>query len=456
METEGKVATAKVLSKETSDHGNAVPCPFTSAAAFSNVLGMVLEHKGRATSALHWAGALGGLSQSLSGAAGALLVRDVTGREVAAGWPQAALVAGAAVAAIALSRLTRRRGRPAALVTGSAAATIGAVVVALAGISGSLGGILVGSALLGSGNTTVMLGRYTAAELATPAGRARAMGWVLAATSVGAVAGPNLLGPSAHLAGIVGLPVFTGAYVVAAAGFAITSVVLGLGLRDAFVRPVDRPRTATWERRRPAVLDAGGARAIAVLACANLVMVTVMTMAPIHLHHHGTGLGMVGLIVGVHIAGMFLPSPLSGWATDRFGSPPVVVASGVVLVLACAVTAVGAGSTVLLVVGLSLLGVGWNLALVAGSTWLAADADPLHRPLREGWGEVGMGIAAAAGGVGSGLLVDVAGYPMLAATCGVFALGLVSLALVRVPMVGGRQEGAEVPRVVSLEKELIP
>src|SRR5919197_759159 len=170
--------------------------------------------------ALQAAGAAGGFAQSLAGSAGALLAQDVAGSDAAAGLPQALLVVGSACSALAVTALTARRGRGAALLAGTAVAMAGCVVVAVAAVLADLRGVLAGSVLLGCGTTTVMLGRYAAADLATERERARAMGSVLLATTLGAVAGPNLLAPSGALASAVALPELVGPYLVAAAGFA--------------------------------------------------------------------------------------------------------------------------------------------------------------------------------------------------------------------------------------------
>lgn len=394
-----------------------------------------LDHRStdvaKAVRALRRAGVVGGLSQSLAAAAGALLAREVAGTDTVAGWPQAALVAGAAVSALVLARLTRTRSRRVALATGAGAAALGAVLAVAGATSGSLGLILVGSTLLGAGNTTVMLGRYAAGELAPATRRAREMGWVLGATAVGAVVGPGMLGPSGSLADAVGLPPHAGAYVVATVGYAATAVVLLVGMRELPARPgstIVGQQTAGPRRRvvRPA-MGMDPRRAVAVLSVANLVMVTAMTMAPIHLHHHGLGLDGIGLIVGAHLAGMFAPSPVAGWFTDRFGARPVVTAAGVVLAGSCVTVAMAGGSTIGMVVGLILLGVGWNAAIVAGSAWLTADAREDHRPRLEAYGEVGMGLAAAVGAVLSGLVVAELGYAALAMGCALASVALVPL-----------------------------
>src|SRR6266536_2111987 len=169
--------------------------------------------------ALCAASALGGLAQALAGTGGALLARQISGSTAVAGLPQTALVAGSAAAALALSALTRRHGRAVALATGAVLAVAGCIVVAAAAVAASLPLVLAGSLLLGSGNTAVMLGRYAAADLAPDSSRARAMATVLAATTVGAVAGPNLLVPATGLAAALGLPPLAGPYLLGAVGF---------------------------------------------------------------------------------------------------------------------------------------------------------------------------------------------------------------------------------------------
>ena len=57
-----------------------------------------------------------------------------------------------------------------------------------------------------------------------------------------------------------------------------------------------------------------------MLAVANLAMVGVMAVTPVHLHDHGAGMGAIGLLIGAHIAAMYLPSPVTGWLSDTLGA----------------------------------------------------------------------------------------------------------------------------------------
>jgi MFS family permease len=215
--------------------------------------------------------------------------------------------------------------------------------------------------------------------------------------------------------------VLVGPYLLAGAGLLLATAVLVGGLRDG------RAGQSGGRDNRSVRLGQEGLAGLVVLGLANLVMVAVMTMAPVHLHHAGAGLGAIGLVISAHIAGMFAPSPLSGWLTGRFGAHWVARLAGATLATACLLAAAAGSATSVLGFALVLLGVGWNLALVSGSLLLTAGVPSRARPRREGWGEVSMGFAAALGGAASGIVATAGGYPLLAATTAVVALALVPL-----------------------------
>lgn len=141
--------------------------------------------------------------------------------------------------------------------------------------------------------------------------------------------------------------------------------------------------------------------AVLVLAGADFLMVGLMAVAPVHLMARGHDLEMIGTVISLHVAGMFLPWPLSGWLADRTG--PVIVAAiggGHLLVAAAGSAVAGTG-----VVTLVILGVGWNFGLVGGSALITRAVDPTLRMAVEGVGEVAMGGAAAPGAPLAGLLI---------------------------------------------------
>ena len=382
----------------------------------------------KTTKPLYWlwaAALLAGAGQCLSGAGGALLAQRIGRGPLAAGLPQTFLVIGSAISALALSRLTVRTGRKPALAVGALTAAAGALTVVVAAQALSLPFVLFGNLLLGAGTTTVMLARYAAADLVPAGRRARAMGSVLAATTIGAVAGPNLLSVTSTFGVALGLPPLTGAYLVSTGALLAAMAILAL-TRSTATKPArttqpraKRPRAPKWTRRNLAGLG--------ILSAGNLVMVAVVNMAPVQMADMGTGLSMVGLVVSAHIAGMFLPSPVSGWLTDRFGPVLTAILAAATLITAC-VWAAAAPTNPMLAGSMVLLGVGWNLSLLSGSALLITDVPAARRPEREGWGETGMGVAASCGGFGSGMVMADGSYSALAAVGAVIAVALLPAA----------------------------
>jgi MFS family permease len=362
---------------------------------------------------------LGALGLAAGGTAGALLAEHLAGSAAAAGLPLSLLVLGSGVGAVAVARVMRDHGRRAGLAAAYLAGTVGAALVVAAAGWASWPLLLAGSLLLGGGNAAVMLARYAAADLASH--RGRSISTVVTAASVGAVAGPNLLGPAGPLAEAVGLPAPTGLYLLAIPAFLGAALVLAVFLRPdplqvAKAAALTAEQPAASGRQELAVLlgDRHIRLALLVLAIANLAMVAVMAVAPVHLHDHGASMGTIGLIVGAHIAAMYLPSPVTGWLADTVGAR-VVAGVGALLLLAAGTVAAAAGSgRVGVIAALLLLGVGWNAGLIGGTALLRdAPVSPSLRTRAEGLGELGMGAAAAAGGSGAGLLLAGGGFGLL-------------------------------------------
>jgi MFS family permease len=365
--------------------------------------------------------AVGSIGLGAGGAAGALLGAELAGTEAAAGLSLGLLVLGSAASALAISRLTGRIGRGASLAVGYAAGVAGAVLVVLAAAAESLTTLLIGSLLVGGANAAIFFTRYAAAEVAGDRTRGRAVGLVFFTTTIGAVASPLLLAPSGRLAETVGLPRLSGLYLLAIVAFGLSATTLGyatrpstrangagVGLRSGARAAPTLAELAQGTRTTPARLG------LAVLAAANFVMVAVMAVAPVHLTAHDYDLEMVGMVISFHIAGMFAPSPLSGWLADRVGPSPVAL-TGCLLILIAGIAGalVEHGSAHQMIAVLAILGIGWNFSVVGASTLIADEVPASLRVHVEGVGEIAMGLAAAAGAPIAGVVVALGGFDAL-------------------------------------------
>ncbi|MFN8184946.1 MAG: MFS transporter [Candidatus Nanopelagicales bacterium] len=387
------------------------------------------------------------VTQMLSGIAvagslpAAALIASSLGGEGAAGLAQTAGVVGAALLALPLAQLALSHGRRVSLSIGYAIGALGAVVAVIGGAARVLPVVLLGCLLLGVSTAAGYQGRYAATDLADEAHRGRALSIVVWAGTIGAVLGPNLLEFSGSLALRVGLPQLTGPFILAAAVLVAASTLLFVRLRPdpyllarsiAAERDGDAERSrlrdgiAHLRRHRRAVLG------IVAVAIGHVVMIMVMVMTPVHMAHVDVSLQLIGLVISVHVLGMFALSPLVGWAVDRFGRTEVIVVGCVVLLVSTVVSGLAAADDVVtLGIGLFLLGLGWSCTLIAGSTLLTDDAEPNDRPSVQGLSDLVMNVAGALGGAAAGLIVVEFSYGVLCAAAAVPVVAL--LVLVAMP-----------------------
>ena len=148
-----------------------------------------------------------------------LAAEDLTGSSSFAGIPAAASTIGTALGSAILASATVRLGRRPILIGAYVIAGTAAAVAALAVGSASFALLIFAMFSLGFGNSASHLTRYAAADLHQPSRRTAAIGWIVWASTIGSVAGPNLLRWSADLAEDSGLAPFAGPYLVAAIAF---------------------------------------------------------------------------------------------------------------------------------------------------------------------------------------------------------------------------------------------
>ena len=165
------------------------------------------------------------------------------------------------------------------------------------------------------------------------------------------------------------------------------------------------------------------------MAASNVAMVSVMTMTPIHMEDAGETLSAVGLVISLHVAGMYLPSPVSGWLADRHGRLPVLAGGGAALIAAGVLAAVSPGDQIaLMALALALLGIGWNLGLVGGSALLTDAVEPERRPQTQGAADLIMGLTGVSGNLVAGPLFDAGAFGVLGAGAAVLGVLLIGLA----------------------------
>ncbi|MDT0202540.1 MFS transporter [Nocardioides sp. AE5] len=376
---------------------------------------------------------LGGAGLAAGITVGALLAEDMLGSEGLAGLPTALFTLGSALAAFLVGRTSHRWGRRVGLGAGFAIGGLGALGVVLAAIVDSVPLLFVALFVYGAGSATNLQARYAGTDLAEPEKRGSAISVALVSTTLGAVAGPNLVEPLGDLADALAIPTLSGPFLLAAVAYlAAGSVLLVLLRPDPYL--VARAISAAEEATRDPALppadlprpEVGAYVGATIMVLTQIAMVAIMTMTPVHMRAHHHELGAVGLVIGLHIAGMYLPSPVTGILVDRFGRTTMAIAAGATLLAAGVVAALAPGDSLgMLVLALVLLGIGWNFGLIAGTALVVDATVPQNRPQTQGTIDVLIALAGAGGGAMSGVVVSWTSFETLSLVFGALSLVLV-------------------------------
>jgi MFS family permease len=154
--------------------------------------------------------------------------------------------------------------------------------------------------------------------------------------------------------------------------------------------------------------------AIAAIAIGHIAMVSIMVMTPVHMAHVDVTLTVIGLVISIHIVGMYAFSPIVGILSDRMGRRWVIQLGVIILLASCLTSGLAdPHSSTQLGFGLFLLGLGWSCTLIAGSALLSEAVETELRPSSQGASDLLMNLMGAVGGAMAGVVIGTLGYGWL-------------------------------------------
>jgi MFS family permease len=250
--------------------------------------------------------------------------------------------------------------------------------------------------------------------------------------------------PAGNLAESLGLPRLVGPYLISATTLILAIVVISIFLRpDPYLiankesaskrQKGSTKKALTHIRHNPKALFA-----ILSIAIGHVAMVSVMVMTPVHMAHVDVTLTVIGLVISVHVLGMYAFSPLVGSLSDRLGRVRVIQIGIATLLLSTVISGFArADDAYTLGVGLFLLGLGWSCTLIAGSAYLSESVDADFKASSQGASDLVMNLSGAGGGALAGVIIGTLSYGWLclAAAIPVLFLGVLSI---RIPAHGDK------------------
>ncbi|WDF48852.1 MFS transporter [Paenibacillus sp. KACC 21273] len=376
----------------------------------------------------------GGAGLAAGVTVGALLAQDMMGTDRFSGIPTALFTLGSAIAALLVGRFSQKLGRRIGLGMGFITGGLGALGVVAAAFFDNLVLLLISLLVYGAGTATNLQARYAGTDLARPGQRATAASMAMVFTTLGAVAGPNLVNVTGNIALSIGIPSLAGPFLLATVAYLLAGSILLIFLNPDpllvanAIAENNKGLTDFSNETLGEVAKKGITLGAIIMILTQIVMVAIMTMTPVHMKHHGHGLGQVGLVIGFHIGAMYLPSLITGILVDKIGRTVMAIVAGITLLLAGITAALApADSMVMLIIALCLLGIGWNFGLISGTALIVDSTTPTNRAKVQGSVDVLIALAGASGGALSGMIVAGTSYATLSYTGGFLALLLIPI-----------------------------
>ena len=293
-----------------------------------------------------------------------------------------------------LGRAADALGRRPLLLGGLLLTAVGSVVIAAAG---SLPPLIVGRGIQGVGAAASWIAALAlVSDLAPPGRKGEAIGFALAATSVGAIGGPALGGISGEAIGFEFPFLF------------VAGIAVGLAVAGRVVLPRQRRRASGGPRT--SVRDLVGLAVSGPVLPATLsVIVGAATLAAIDVvvpldadERLGLMAAAIGGLFAVTIALDAAAAPIAGRWSDRVGRVPVALLGLALLAASLVLLAIlpGVGG---LLTGLSVFGVGSSVLFASAVPWLDDAFGKLDKGFGYGFLNLIYSIGYAAGPIAAGV-----------------------------------------------------
>ena len=248
------------------------------------------------------------------------------------------------------------------------------------------------------------------------------MVWV---STIGMVLGPNLGAVGEVLGEAIGLTTYAATFLLAVVLALVAALIVSAFLRpDPLLvsrelepeseevvlskkRGAIRGIIAEMRENRPARI------AVIAIILAQSVMVSIMTMTPVHVVNEGGTVTLVGIVISLHVLGMFALAPVVGMLTDRYGNRFTIAVGGTILLVSLLLGIFLPDDMGWVTASLVLLGVGWSFVNVSASALFTEVITPGDRASLQGGADALSNLFGATATFASGPLMAVTNFSIL-------------------------------------------
>jgi len=286
--------------------------------------------------------------------------------------PISVMVVGLWLGTLPVGMMSKAYGRRFALQIGSVFGALSGLISCAAVLRGSFLLLLLGTLCGGFYAAAHNSYRFAAADTASAQFRPKAVAWVLAGGVFAAIIGSQLV---IFTKDMFPAYLFAGTFVAQSVCAVLAAGVL------TFLNIPRPPVSHSLAEGRPLAQIVTQPRFIVAVVCglaSYTMMNMVMTSAPLAMVMCNHSVKDAALGIQWHVLGMYAPSFITGSLIVRFGVHRMM-AAGLALIVASAVTGLLGITLWNFWIGLTLLGVGWNFAFISATTVVTECHSPRER-----------------------------------------------------------------------------
>lgn len=363
----------------------------------------------------------------------AIIAVHLSGSESTAGLPSTVLTFSRALFAFPLGMMMAQWGRRLGLSFAYFAGILAGIAGAVAIVHHTFAGFIGAMVLLGMARGGADQSRFTAAEVFPPEQRARIIGLIVSAGTIGAIGGPLIVDPAndwVHQQ--FGVDAYSGAWYAMSALTLLATLSVFLFMYPepndvAFIPPLPMdgegvgggvtssdqgrpaPQVETKRTLREIFRDPNVQFGVTAMVISQTVMQVMMVITALHMKHHGHDTGEISLVITAHTLGMYGLSYFSGWMIDTLGRFNMILVGALILLASCLMAPLS-NATLPLMIALFLVGLGWNLCYVGGSSLLSNALVAAERSTAQGFNEALVAFCAGVGTLVTGPIFEWGDY----------------------------------------------
>ena len=324
--------------------------------------------------------------------------------------PTALMIVGTAAGSLFASKLMELRGRKFGFAFASILNCLSSIICAYGISIDSFLLFCLGNLFIGLSASFAQQYRFAASESVSKNNIPKAVSLILLLGIIAALVGSNIVSVSKDL-----FPVkYVGSY-ICLSFLAIIPFFFFLFYKDD--DPIKKENSTKQSSIKQILSNKNIQISIASAGVGYTVMSTLMTATPISMNvMHGFSIFSTGLVIQLHVVGMFLPSLITGNLVKKFGHQKLMY-SGVFLLILCIFINYFFQTYYGYMTGLILLGVGWNFLFVSGTSLLVLSYKKEDRYLAQGLNDFVVFSSQSIGSLCAGFLLYLIGWKILNLVC---------------------------------------